>query len=79
MLIMYGNIVVWTIIALLTTHTQEVCYRYWPPAGMQQYGEFSVSVVEESMHEGHLERVFNVTDSKVFYTCKSDDLYHINV
>ena len=49
-----------------TYHTQEVCYRYWPPAGMQQYGEFSVSVVEESMHEGHLERVFNVTDAKVF-------------
>jgi hypothetical protein len=32
---------------------------------MQQYGEFSVSVMEESMHEGHLERVFSVTDSKV--------------
>ena len=44
---------------------QEVCYRYWPQAGMQQYGEFSVSVMEESMHEGHLERVFSVTDSKV--------------
>ena len=44
---------------------QEVCHRYWPQNGMQQYGEFSVSVMEESMHEGHLERVFSVTDSKV--------------
>ena len=44
---------------------QEVCHRYWPQHGLQQYGEFSVSVMEESMHEGHLERVFSVTDSKV--------------
>ena len=70
MLIMYGKHCGGSgpssLIALLTAHiSQEVCHRYWPPAGMQQYGEFSVSVVEESMHEGHLERVFNVTDSKV--------------
>ena len=44
-----------------------MCYRYWPQHGLQQYGEFSVSVMEESMHEGHLERVFSVTDSKVYY------------
>ena len=44
---------------------QEVCVKYWPSSGMQQYGEYAVSVLEESMLEGHLERVFSVTDSKV--------------
>ena len=33
--------------------------------GIVQYGEFAVSALEETMHEGFLERIFSVTDSKV--------------
>lgn len=33
--------------------------------GMEQYGEFTVSNLEQTMHDGFMERIFSVTDSKV--------------
>ena len=33
--------------------------------GMEQYGEFAVSNLEQTMHDGFMERIFSVTDSKV--------------
>ena len=32
---------------------------------MEQYGEFAVSNLEQTMHDGFMERIFSVTDSKV--------------
>ena len=31
----------------------------------EQYGEFAVTALEETMHDGFYERTFSVTDSKV--------------
>lgn len=44
--------------------TQEVCHQYWPVGGIEQYGEFAVSPLEETLHNGFRERIFSVTDSK---------------
>lgn len=44
---------------------QEVCYKYWPTRGIDQYGEYDVSLLEQTMHDGFLERTYSVTDSKV--------------
>ena len=34
--------------------------------GMEQYGEFIVSNLEQTMHDGFMERIFSITDSKVY-------------
>ena len=47
---------------------QETCVKYWPSGGIEQYGEFAVSMLEEAVHDGFIERVFTVTDSKVIAT-----------
>ncbi len=44
---------------------QEVCYKYWPTRGIEQYGEYDVSLLEQTKHDGFLERIYSVTDSKV--------------
>ena len=44
---------------------QEVCSKYWPSSGLEQFGEYSVTLSEESMYDGFLERVFSLTDCKV--------------
>ena len=50
----------------LSLPAQAVCHQYWPGADLERYGEYAVSVAEEErVHDGFLERVFTVTDSKV--------------
>lgn len=49
---------------------QDVCFRYWPMNGVEQYGEFRVSNLELMRHDGFLERIFSVTDSKVRFRCR---------
>ena len=44
---------------------QEVCYKYWPTQGIEQYGEYDVSLLEQTRRDGFLERIYSVTDSKV--------------
>ena len=44
---------------------QEVCHCYWPAHGMERYGEFAVSSMQETKHDGFVERIFSITDSKV--------------
>ncbi len=51
---------------------QEVCYKYWPTKGIEQYGEFDISLLEQCMHDGFLERTYSVTDSKVSH-CHDDE------
>ena len=51
-------------LSAIVENEEEVCYRYWPMNGMEQYGEFIVSNLEQTMHDGFMERIFSVTDSK---------------
>ena len=43
---------------------QAVCHQYWPSSDTQQYGQYAVSLAEESVHDGFLERVFSVTNTE---------------
>ena len=49
--------------------SQEVCYQYWPSddtKGVQKYGEFTVSVLQDTKHEdGFVLRHINITNPKV--------------
>lgn len=46
---------------------QEVCYQYWPDemGKVEQFGEFDVSLLEIMEHDGFIERICNISDSKV--------------
>ena len=54
-----------------------MCFRYWPESNIIQHGEFAVSALEQSIHDGYIERVLSVTDSKVMHLKRAfiiDDL-----
>ena len=47
---------------------QEVCYQYWPAddtKGVQKYGEFTVSVLQTTKHNGFIQRYISITNPKV--------------
>jgi len=51
-------------LSAISENGEDVCFRYWPMNGVEQYGEFRVSNLELMRHDGFLERIFSVTDSK---------------
>lgn len=42
--------------------SEEVCTRYWPSSGVEQFGLYAVTQLQETMHEGFLERIFGVSN-----------------
>ncbi len=44
---------------------QDVCHKYWPTRGIEKYGSFEVCLLEQTMQDGFLERIYSVTDTGV--------------
>lgn len=42
-----------------------MCHKYWPTRGIESYGEYDISLLEQTMHNSYLERIYSITDSKV--------------
>lgn len=52
----------------LVEYNQEVCYPYWPKAGSEDYGDYTVEFLNESTVDSLTTREFHIT-------CLSNEVY----
>ena len=49
---------------------EERCVQYWPTEGdSTEYGQYLVTTMKQHKNDGYIQRVFTVTNPKVYFGC----------